>query len=109
MTIQTYKIPLTNIPQYFNITLKGVEYQLTCRWNNAAEGGWFIDISDTATATPILTDLPLVTGLDLLEPFGYLGIGGRMIVFTDNDATAVPTISSLGVNSNLYFITDDAA
>lgn len=108
MALQTYKIPLTNIPQYFNITLVGVEYQITCRWNNASEGGWFIDIANASTNTMLVTDIPLVTGLDILEPFGYLGIKGRMVVFTDNDATAVPTLKSLGVNSNLYFITETA-
>lgn len=107
MALQVYRIPLTNIPQFFNITLKGVEYRITSRWNDSPEGGWFLDIDDANTGTPLLYNLPLTTGLDILEPFAYLGFGGSMVVFTDNNTYATPTLTDLGIESNLYFITDD--
>jgi hypothetical protein len=102
-----YNIPLTNIPQKFTIELGGKEYILTCRWNDAIEGGWFIDIDDSITNTPILHNLPLVTGNNLLEQYEYLGIKGALVVLTNGDNTAVPTLENLGVESFLYFVTTD--
>lgn len=101
-----YKIPLSNTPQKFSITLAGVEYIMTCRWNSAPGGGWFLDIDDSVTNEPILYNLPLVTGADLLKQYGYLGFGGKLIVYTDGDGDAVPTLDNLGAESNLYFGTE---
>lgn len=107
MTQQVYKIPLTNIPQFFDISLKGVDYRMTCRWNDALEGGWFLDFALALTGEILVTNIPLTTGLDILEPYSYLGIGGSMVVLTDNDEDAVPNLDDLGTQSNLYFITED--
>jgi hypothetical protein len=103
-----YTIPLTNVPQSFTIELSGKEYLITCRWNDAIEGGWFLDINDSITALPILHNLPLVSGNNLLEQYEYLGIGGSLVVLTNGDQTAVPTLDNLGVESFLYFVTEDS-
>jgi hypothetical protein len=104
----TFLIPLANIPQSFDIALAGVNYIMTCRWNAAEDAGWVIDLSDADTNTPIVTNVPLITGADCLAGLEYLGIDGQMIVFTDGDELAVPTLENLGVESNLYFLTDAA-
>lgn len=104
--MSTFVIPLQNIPQVFNITLAGTEYSLTCKWNDADEGGWVMDISDAITALPLAFNIPLITGADVLSGLGYLGINGQMFVYTDGNDTAVPTLLNLGVESNLYFVTD---
>jgi hypothetical protein len=103
-----YTIPLSNIPQRLTIELVGKEYIVTCRWNDAIEGGWFIDIDDSITNQPILHNTPLVTGVDLLGQYEYLGIGGSLVVLTNSDETAVPTLDNLGVESFLYFVTEEA-
>ncbi len=102
----TYIIPLTNVPQVFNISLAEVEYLMTVKWNNANEGGWVIDLADALTNTPIAANIPMITGADLLEGLQYLGIEGSLVIFTDGDQNAVPTLENLGVESNLYFLTD---
>jgi hypothetical protein len=102
-----YQIPLENIPQTFEIALAGKTYKMTCKWNDSDEGGWALDFVDALTNDPIAFNLPLITGGDVLAGLGYLGFGGQMIVYTDGDETAVPTLENLGGESNLYFITED--
>lgn len=103
MTGTAFLIPLAATPQTFTITLAGVQYQMTVRWNFVA-AAWILDIADS-TGNPILSGVPLVTGDDLLEQFDYLNIGGQLAVQTNNNVFAVPTFTNLGQEGNLYFIT----
>lgn len=102
----TLLIPLQNTPQKFNISLAGTEYIMTCRWNDAFEAGWVIDFADVLTATPIIANLPLICGADILAGLGYLGFQGQLFIYTDGNQFAVPTYTNLGVESNLYFLTE---
>lgn len=97
-----YLIPLQATNQKIQITLAGVLYTLTVRWNNMNEA-WQIDIGDSNN-NPIVTGIPMVTGVDLLSPFAYLNFGGQLIAQTANDVTAVPTLTSLGNGAGLYFV-----
>lgn len=106
MTIFT--IPLKNIPQVFAISLAGKDYTMTCRWNSSEDAGWVMDFSDAITGAAIVNGLPLITGADCLEGLSYLGFQGKLIVYTDGNESAVPTLENLGVESNLYFGTDVA-
>ena len=104
-----FQIPFAPLPQKFSIELGGVPYYLTNRWNPSPEGGgWFIDIND-ADDVPLLMNLPLVTGADLFEQFEHLGLPGSLIVFTDGNESAVPTLDNLGAESNVWLVTEDAA
>lgn len=100
-----FLVPLSNIPQEFNINLNGRELIILCKWNDMPEGGWIVDISDFITNQSIIAGIPLVTGCDLLEQYEYLELGGSLVIFTDGDANAVPTLENLGVESNLYYVT----
>lgn len=104
--MSTFLIPLANLPQSFDIALAGINYTLTCRWNSADEAGWELDIADADSGESIVAGLPLTTGTDVLSGLEYLGINGQLTVFTDGDDMAVPTFTNLGVESNLYFLTD---
>ena len=101
-----FKIPLVNEPQSFQISLAGIDYILTCKWNDMDEGGWVLDIADANTETPIVFNIPLITGANLLDGLEYLGINGELYVYTDGDQNAVPSLQSLGIESNVYFQTD---
>jgi hypothetical protein len=105
--VANYQLPLSNVPQSFQIALGGKEYILTCKWNDADEGGWVLDFADAITGLAIAANIPLVTGVDILAGLEYLEWGGSLIVFTDGDDFAVPTLSNLGVESNVYFQTED--
>lgn len=97
-----YEIPLSAKPQTFNITLGGVTYKMTLRWNVPA-AAWMLDIAD-ATGALLVGSIPLVTGVDLLAQYAYLGFTGKMVVQTDHDTKAVPTFNNLGTAGHLYFI-----
>lgn len=102
-----YTIPVVNTPQVFNIALGGKEYLLTCKWNDSAESGWVLDFVDAETNLPVVANVPLITGADCLDGLEYLGINGQLYVYTDGNEFAVPTLLNLGVESNLYFRTED--
>ncbi len=97
-----FKIPVLNEPQSFQIALAGREYTCT------SEGGWILDFADAETDEVIVTNIPLVTGVDLLDGLEYLGFGGKLYVRTDGNDFAVPTLENLGVESFLYFEVLDA-
>ncbi|MDR3488822.1 MAG: hypothetical protein P4M05_28455 [Bradyrhizobium sp.] len=102
MALTIYEIPLSPNPQTMSITLAGVVYQLRFHYANVREGGWLLDISDNL-GNPLVCGIPLVTGVDLLAQYAYLGIGGVLFVKSDGDPDAVPTFDDLGVTSHLYF------
>lgn len=105
----TFLIPLTNLPQTFDISLGGVNYTMTSRWNDADDAGWVLTIADTDSGVVLADNIPLITGEDCLAGLEYLGIPGRLVVYTDGDEFAVPTLDNLGVESNLYYQTDEVA
>lgn len=100
--MQTFEIPLTAQPQTFTSTLVGVQYQFTLAWRDTDGGGWFLDIAD-ASGNALLSGIPLVTGVDLLAQYGYLGFGFELWVQTDA-ADVPPTFTNLGTQSHLYCV-----
>lgn len=98
-----YRIPLSSVPQSLSISLAGVEYQLTVRWADAAESGWWLDIDLPDNGGAVLHSIPLVTGVDLLAPYAYLGIGGGLVVWAD-DTDLPPGQDTLGNGVDLYFV-----
>jgi hypothetical protein len=97
-----YEIPLSPTPQTFNISLAGVTYKCTVKWNWVS-ACWVIDIAD-ATGTPMISGIPMVTGANLLEQYAYLGFGGSLVAQTDNAPDVVPTFDDLGSTGHLYWI-----
>ncbi len=102
----TFVLPLSNVPQTFEISLANKDYTMTCKWNDAFEAGWVLDFSDAITGVSIVANIPLITGADLLSGLSYLGFNGSLFVFTDGDDFATPTLLNLGVESNVYFVTE---
>jgi hypothetical protein len=100
--MSVFEIPLSPAPQTFSISLSGVDYQLTVRWNVVA-AAWTLDVADTA-GEPIVVGIPIVTGVDLLEQYAYLNLGGKLIAQSDNTPDAVPTFANLGAGGRLYWV-----
>ena len=98
------EIPLIAAGQTFSVTLIGVSYNMAVRWS-IPQNCWMLDIADT-NDIPILSGIPMITGADLLEQYGHLGIGGQLIVASDNDPIEVPTYTSLGTLGHLFFVPD---
>ena len=98
-----YVVPVTAGPQTFRISLANVSYQLTLQYRDTDQGGWFLDIAD-GEGNALINSLPLVTGLDLLAQYRYLGIAGSLVVLSGGNALNDPTYGNLGTGSQLYFI-----
>jgi hypothetical protein len=99
-----YEIPLVAAPQEVGIILGGVQYTLNVWWNDFTNV-WVVDMYDATGTVPILTGIPLVTGVDLLGQYEYMDFGGMLIAQSDGDIYAPPTFSTLGTTSHLYFVT----
>lgn len=99
-----YEIPLTPAPQSFLISLLGVQYRFTLRYQDTVAGGWTLDLA-TAAGVDLVAGVPLVTGADLLGQYEYLGVGVPLFVATDGNLDAVPLFGNLGTEARLYFYT----
>lgn len=97
-----YEIPTSPKPQTFSITLSGVQYQCALRWNVTA-ACWLFDLRDSSGAL-IIGSVPVIPGVNLLEQFDYLELGGTLVAQVDYDAAAVPTFDNLGSTGHLYWI-----
>jgi len=102
-----FTIPFINTPQEFEISLNDRDLILTNKWNDIDQN-WIIDISDAVTGDSIIAGIPMVVGANLLQQYEYLGLGGQIIIFTSGDELSTPTLENLGLESNAYFITEDA-
>ncbi|MDE1905302.1 MAG: hypothetical protein KGH75_02470 [Rhodospirillales bacterium] len=102
MSFSLFEIPLTAQAQKFRTTLGGTVYTFTLVWRNDSQGGWVLNIGD-AQNNQLVQGIPLVTGVDLLGQYAYLGFPGKLVVQSDGQNLA-PTYAGLGTTSKLYFI-----
>lgn len=99
------EIPLAvGQPQTLAVSLVGTTYNLTIKWNTIDQL-WVLDLYDSNNNL-LVGGINMVPGQNLLSPYGYLEIGGQLIIQTDNDPNANPTFDSLGSTTHLYFLTD---
>ena len=108
MAERLFRIPLINEPQVFEIDLSERAYTIVCRWNPEMPA-WQMCWRDAVTGQPLLTCLPLVTGVDLLAQYKHLGIPGRLFCYTEGDAEAPPTLDNLGIEGQLYYLVETEA
>lgn len=98
-----FEIPLSPASQSFQITMNNVVYMLVVVWNGAANC-WVLDIND-GSGNGLIQGIPLITGVDLLAQYEYIGIDGQLFVQTDGAPDEVPTYANLGSAGHLYFVT----
>lgn len=103
--MSAFPMPVSPTAQSFFIQLVNISYKITLRWNAVAVC-WIMDIAD-AEEVPLVQGIPIVTGIDLLAPYAYLGIGGGMVALTEGNPDAVPTFENLGSGGDVFFVTDD--
>ncbi|CDL79913.1 phage baseplate plug family protein [Xenorhabdus cabanillasii] len=93
------EIPLQPVNQQFDIQLGGVNYRMRLQWRDCA--GWVLDIMHP-NSEPIVTGLPLVFGVDILEQHSYLGFNGSLIFMNHNPQKETKG-GELGCDERLYF------
>lgn len=102
-----YKIPLNGGQEKFKVRFDGVQYYCTLYWNYY-EQNWFISFYLAEDNTPLMLSMPLVTGVDLLRQFRYLGLTGKLVVYTNGGSFETPTYENIGTESNLYFVVEES-
>lgn len=94
-------VPLTNQPyseQEFKLTLKNrrnINIKLKLRYNDLC-ADWTAEVIDNSTGKTLIDTLPLVTGVNLLEQFGYLNIGEAYVIPTTDTELMMPDNTTLG-------------
>jgi hypothetical protein len=98
-------IPLTTSPnQTFQSTLavdgKNITLEFNLKYNEIAEY-WIVKITNSDNVV-LLDSIPLVPGNypadNILEQYGYLGIGSAFIVKSSNVAADYPSDTTLGTD-----------
>ena len=97
-----YEVPLSSVPQRFQIQMGGATYSMQITWNVAA-ACWLLSLA-SADGIDILTSIPLQPGVDLLAQHVYLGIPGQLWVQSDGDLNKVPDFTTLGASGHLYYL-----
>jgi hypothetical protein len=97
------EIPLSPDNQQFNALVNNVTYKIRVIWRDDA--GWVMDLQDSSGAD-IIAGIPLVTGIDLLYQYAYLGLGFSLLCLCDADTQEYPSKTDLGTGSHLYVITE---
>lgn len=95
-----FKIPLNPFPETFSVAINNVDFNAVTRWNNVQQC-WVASVLDS-NSVPILQNIPLIPGVDLLSQFAYLDLGIKLSALVDYDSAAVPKYSELGTTANVY-------
>jgi hypothetical protein len=102
--MNVYEIPVVGSrPTSFPISLAGSLYIWRLYWNVPAQC-WIVNIADQS-ANPLISGIPLVTGANLLEQYGYTALGrATLFVLSDHQPQAVPDFTNLGTTGHLYYL-----
>ena len=98
----SFEIPMTPEAQTFSIPLAGQVLNMAMQWRDSDLGGWAMDIADQA-GNALLSGLPLVSGVDMLEQYAHLGIGGALSILNTAGGDLAPTFDNLGIDTRLIF------
>jgi hypothetical protein len=102
------QLPFTNDPaQQVTVQLGTVKYDFTVRWNDRART-WCLDMLDHNSQSPIVQGVPLVLGLDLLQPLALVGVGSLVVNDEDNSGLDAGP-DDLGGRVNVYWFSDGAS
>lgn len=77
--MQSYEIPLSDLPKAFSVRLSGRSYRFRVYFQNMIEKSWVLDIA-TADGVALANGIPLLPGENLLGQFKYLGMEGVLYV-----------------------------
>jgi len=90
--------------QRFGITLNGIQYRLQIVWRTFSQC-WVMSILNL-DGTPVISEIPLVAGANLLEQYQHLGFGGELYAFNVDNPEIPPSFSSLGSEGKLFWVAE---
>lgn len=107
MAVTDYNVPITpGQNQSFSVFINGATYNFRLLFVDAPNvggrqmAGWQLDIYDQVF-NPLVLGLSLVTGLDLLRQFAYLGFNFKLFCYTLGNPSVPPAWANLGVQALL--------
>ena len=101
--MSSFEIPPSPSPQVFSIDLAGENYAFSIEWRDEINEGWYLTIEQDEQ--PLLSSIPMVPGVNLLEQHEHVGIGGALIIHTKGYPEAPPTRDNLGKECKMFFVT----
>lgn len=97
-----YLIPINQaVAQTFKVALENASFILTFTWNSVASN-WFLMVAD-ASNLPLISSIPLVTGVNLSTQFKFTGISS-LYVQNSTNVDALPRFEDLGQSVKLYTV-----
>lgn len=100
MAIQ--EIPLTADNQHFSVILAGATWRISIIWRDFY---WIMELHNDRGG-PVISGIPLVTGVDLLAQYAYMDLGFKLVVVCDDSTQDYPTKTDLGGRSHLLVSTE---
>ena len=82
-------------------TLDGSVYRLSFRWISN-ESAWYFDLEGITDPEIVLYGVKLVCGLDLLEPYGLIGLGELWLI-NMSGSTDDPGFEDIADDFVLYY------
>nr|DAN99551.1 MAG TPA: hypothetical protein [Caudoviricetes sp.] len=104
MATTLYEIPLNSYPESFSIEIQGQPFFLRTHWNEPMQR-WVLDIG-RSTEEWILTNIAMVAGVNLLEPFEHVGLGFGLVLASDEIPQDEATFDTLGTSTHLIVVTE---
>ena len=95
-------IPLSTVPQGFDIVLAGRRVRIVTRYFSAQDAGWTLDITEPDGAM-IVAGVPIVTGDDLLRGYKHL-LTGSLYYVGKSDVLTPPAWGTLGADGELVYV-----
>lgn len=93
------EVNLTSKNQEFDIQLNKVNYRFKVTYMEFC--GWVLDIK-TSQGEVMLAGVPLVSGIDILQQYQYMGFNGSLF-FVCEDMEDELSPNELGRKNKLYF------
>lgn len=88
----------------FTLQLGDKKLDFYIKWNDVMQV-WTMDITDNATQVTLITGVPLVGGVDVLQPY-VLGIGQIRLADVSGHMMD-PTLDNLGIDVKIYWLSAD--
>ncbi|MTC35812.1 hypothetical protein GKR67_14465 [Providencia alcalifaciens] len=94
------EIPVTSKNQEMDVTLGDKAYHLKLTHNEFC--GWMLDVY-TISRELMVGGIPLLSGINVLEQYRYLGFNGSLSLICENDEMET-SFHELGKGNKLYYL-----
>ena len=103
--METYFLLTSDPNQTYTVTIPGAKRNITfilTQSYNAQAGYWVLGIYDKSN-TPIVLNIPLFCGYDLLGQYGYLDIGSLYLINAGDQTIEYPNDTNIDNNFELVW------